>query len=345
MTRFILIFLFCLSLSGVFAQEEEIKHAKTKGYNPNYRVNYFDKMIFQVELNTNNDNFYIQNLSYSKNRNKSFVPNNFLRTKFSFDYKFLGLNFSISPNFLQSEKDPRKGETKILDLGFKFFYTDRLRQEVTFKTIKGFYLEDLDTFEPLEIFSELEIKTIGGKTFFVVNKNFSYRSFESMTERQIKSNGSIIPSISYYFNNLETNQNTGKNFNLKSIKSFDTYFQLGYMHNFILHKKWFATIGVHPGIGLNKSTNYFTNALNEDFTKTSSFNVNYNIDANIAIGYNNKDFFTGLKSTYRNYDYNNKNTTEIKTERTNFGIYFGYRFNETKTMKKAFEYIERKLKI
>lgn len=345
MTKIIFTFLLFFSLSCVFAQDEEIQHAKTKGYNPSYRVNYFEKMIFQVEINSNSDNFYIQNLSYSKNRQRSFVPNDVLKVKFSFDYKFLGLNFSISPNFLQTDKDPRKGETKTLDFSFKFFYTDRLRQEVTYKTIKGFYLEDLKTFEPLETFNDLQISTIGGKTFFIVNKNFSYRSFETMTERQIKSNGSIIPSVSYYFNNLETNQNTGRNINLKNIKSFDTYFQLGYMYNFVLHKKWFATVGVHPGIGLNKSTNYFTNSLNEDFTKTSSINVNYNIDANIAIGYNNKNFFTGVKSSYKNFDYNNKNSTEIKNEKTSFGIYAGYRFNENKHIKKGFEYIERKLKI
>ncbi len=345
MKKTVLTFLFYLSFSCLFAQEEESKHARTKGYNPIYRVNYFEKMIFQVEINSEFDNFYIQNLSYSRNRERSFVPNDVIKTKFSFDYKFLGLNFSISPNFLQSNNDPRRGETKTLDFSFKFFYTDRLRQEVTYKTIKGFYLEDLKTAEPLEIFNDLQIKTIGGKTFFILNKNFSFRSFESMTERQIKSNGSLIPSISYYFNNLETNQNTGKNINLKNIRSFDTYFQFGYMHNFVLHKKWFATIGIHPGIGLNKSTTFFTNSKNEDFTKTSSYNINYNLDANIALGYNNKKFFTGIKTSYKNFDYNNKNSTEIKNEKTSFGIYAGYRFNDNQHIKKGFEYIEKKLKI
>nr|WP_239647604.1 DUF4421 family protein [Flavobacterium psychrophilum] len=119
-----LICLLFLFFSFANAQERDSLYAKKNKYNPEYRVNYFDKMIFQMEINSNSDNFYIQNLSYTKTRQKSLVPNNVLRLKLSFDYKFLGLNFSISPNFLQSNNDPRKGETKTLDFSFKFFYSD-----------------------------------------------------------------------------------------------------------------------------------------------------------------------------------------------------------------------------
>ena len=344
MKKIFVIFFFYKTCSCVQAQEGEVKHALDKGYNPEYRINYFDKMIFQVDLNSDIDNFLIPKLNNTTNEQSSFAPNNIFKIKFSFDYKFLGLYFSVSPDFLPGNNvDPKKGETKTIDFSFKFFYSDQLRQEVVFKKIKGFYLEDPNSDQPIEIFKDLEINTIGGRTFFILNKNFSYRAFESLTERQIKSNGSIIPTISYYFNNLHTNKQDNLTSYLAHIKSFDAFVQIGYMYNFVIYKKWFSTLGVHPGIGLNKSNNYYLDPSNQEESKVSSFSVNYNLDANIAIGYNNKNFFSGLKGQYKNFDYSNNNNAEIINSKISFGIFTGYRFNESRPVKKVFQYVEQRL--
>ena len=93
------------------------------------------------------------------------------KLRLSFDYKFLGLFVSFSPDFF-SNNEATYGKTKTLDLSFKFFYNDRLRQEVDYKVIKGFYLEHPDEFTPIDLFPNLEIKTIGGKTFYILNNNF-----------------------------------------------------------------------------------------------------------------------------------------------------------------------------
>jgi Domain of unknown function (DUF4421) len=340
------IFIFLCGYVAVFAQDSELLHAQEKGYNPEYRLNYFDKMIFQVDVYSNTDNFYIPKLNYTNNENSSFKPKDVIKMRFSFDYKFLGLNFAISPNFIsQNKSDPTKGDTKTLDLSFKFFYSDRLRQEVVYRTIKGFYLENADIKQPVEIFENLEIQTIGGKTFFILNRNFSYRAFESMTERQLKSCGSFVPAISYYYNDLKTNKQNAKETYLKEIESYDAFVQAGYMYNFVLASKWFATVGVHPGIGINTSKNYYENPLTQEISKQCALNVNYNIDINSAIGYNNKSFFSGLRFNYKNLEYNNSNTTEIINSKWSFGVFAGYRFNEVKQIKKAFNYIEKKLGI
>jgi hypothetical protein len=339
------VFIFICGFCTVSAQNLDSIYARRNGYNPEHRINYFDKMIFQVDLNSNIENFYIPKLSYTQAQKNSFVPNDVIKMRFSFDYKFLGLNFAVSPDFIsQNKRDPKKGETNTFDLSFKFFFNDRLRQEVVYKTIKGFYLENSKTKNPIEIFNNLEIQTIGGKTFYILNKNFSYRAFESMTERQIKSNGSFVPSLSYYYNSLKTNKENTNETYLKQIKSYDVFVQAGYMYNFVLATKWFSTIGVHPGIGINESKNYYINPLTQEVKKDISVSVNYNIDVNGAIGYNNKNFFSGLRFNYKNLEYNN-NSTEIINSKLSFGIFTGYRFNEVKPIKKAFNYIERKLGI
>ena len=65
--------------------------------------------------------------------------------------------------------------------------------------------------------------------------------------------------------------------------------------------------------------------------------------SNFAIGYNNKNFFTGVRTNYRNLDFDAR--TEIASTKLSFGIFAGYRFDENKTIKKGFEYIEKHLGI
>jgi hypothetical protein len=343
--KFLLI-LFFLSILSYSQEEGDRKHARKYGYKTKYRINYFNKMILKVDLNSDIDNFYIPRLNYTNFGQNSFIPNEVLKLRFSFDYKFLSLYFSTSPNFLPGNNDdPEKGDTKSLDLSFKFFYSDRLRQEVTYKNIRGFYLRDFILNQPIEVFSDLDITTIGGKTFYIVNNNFSYRAFESQTERQMRNAGSIIPSFSYYYNKLDTNKISDAEINLNQIKSYDAFLQVGYMYNFVLDTKWFATAGVHPGIGVNRSDSFYTKQINNSESITRSTNINYNIDIDAAIGYNNKNFFGGTKFNYKNFEYNNKSSTELINSKTILTFYVGYRFDEVKPVKKAFEFLEDKFGI
>lgn len=97
------IILFCTQI--LFAQEEgEILHAKRHKYDPSYRINYFDKMIFKVDLNSDVDNYTIPNLSKPFGAESRFVPNQKTKLRFSFDYKFLGLFISYSPNFYAKDE-------------------------------------------------------------------------------------------------------------------------------------------------------------------------------------------------------------------------------------------------
>ncbi len=348
MKKGFLIFVLYISFHSLHAQEDEgeIMHAIEKGYNPEYRVNYFNKMILKMEIISDTDNFYIPKLNFTNDAQSSFVPNNVLKTKFSFDYKFVGLFISFSPDFLPGNNvDLSKGKTKTLDLSFKFFYNDRLRQEVVYKKINGFYLANPKSELPIELFGGLEIETIGGKIFYITNNNFSYRAFETLTERQIKSAGSIIPSISYYYNNLITNREDDTEKYLVRIKSYDTVFQIGYMYNYVFSKKWFSTLGLESGLGLNQSNSFFRNPINQELSKTLSFNINLHFDASLALGYNNKNFFSGLKLNYKNIEYNTINNAEIINSKINFGVFVGYRFKEVKPIKKFLEKFEKRIGI
>ncbi|VXC08906.1 conserved hypothetical protein [Flavobacterium sp. 9AF] len=332
-----------LFIQFLYAQDEgELLHAKMHKYDPNYRINYFDKMIFKIDINSDVDNYTIPNLSKPFGNESRFVPNQKTKLRFSFDYKFLGLFVSYSPNFYAKDESIY-GETKTLDLSFKYFYTDRLRQEVDFKITKGFYVESPLQLEPLDIYPQLEIRTIGGKTFYILNNNFSYRAFENMTERQVKNAGSFIPSVGYYFNRLKSKRIDETEKSLIKVYSFDAIFQYGYMHNFILSRKWFATLGAHPGIGLNRSKSYLYEKNIDHETILKSTNMNFNLDLNLSLGYNNKNLFGGIKSNFRDYQYDNSKTAELINSKLYIDFFIGYRFKENKKIKKVFELLEKKI--
>lgn len=342
--RFIIQLMFVLFLNSLFSQENEgeIRHALNHHYDINYRVNYFDKMIFKVDINSDVDNFYIPKLNIYNDAQSNFSPNENLKLRFSFDYKFLGLTYSFSPDFISEDND-KNADTRTLDLSFKFFYSDRWRQEVIFKKITGFVLQNPDNLTSIAVFNDLQINTFGGKTFFITNPNFSYRAYESQTERQIKSAGSFIPSISYYFNNVITNNPNNSDITLQNINSWDVLIQAGYMYNLVIDKKWFSTIGVHPGIGINSSTNYYFNSQdNSEIKSNNPVAYNYNFDFNFSLGYNHKNLFSGLKANYKNFQYDDTLKTEVLSTNFNVGIYVGYRFGEIKPIKKFFEKLEKK---
>ena len=340
-TWIVVLWLLCFGFSLAQEREGEIKHALVHKYNLDYRVNYFDKMIFKVDVNSGIDNFYIPKLNYTNDKRSIFSPDERLRLRFSFDYKFLGISYSFAPDF-KSEINNKRANTKTLDLSFKFFYSDRLRQEVIYKRVKGFSLTNPDNQNPIAIFNDLQINTFGGRTFYLVNNNFSYRAYESQTERQIQSAGSLMPAFSYYLNNLYTNNPNATGEHLERIKSLDFILQLGYMYNYVINKTWFATGGIHPGIGWNDSKNYYKNETVKSVIDNSSI-VNFNFDFNLALGYNQEKFFSGLRANYRNYQYDSKKTGDIMNTKFNTVFFIGYRFNEVKSIKKVFEKIERNI--
>ena len=340
--KFFFIGILILLSTFAFSQNDSIYQEVKQKYDTTYRVDYSNKMICRLNIDSDISNIYIRKVK-EKSENK-FIPNEIFKLRFSFDYKFLGVTVSFSPSFFPGNNDNSiKGNTLILDLGFKFFYSDRLRQEIIYKNVQGYYLVSPDNDQLIEAYPRMKVNTYGGKTFFIVNRNFSYRAYESQTERQMKSVGTFIPSLYYAYNTLETNaENTTKLF-IDKIYSYDLIIQAGYMYNVVLDKKWFATAGFHPGLGYNYSNNFYLNNQNNQELEQKSRGLNFNIDANLALGFNNSNFFSGIKANYRNFNYINDLNTEFINTRIGFDFFIGYRFKESKPIKKVFEKIEEQL--
>lgn len=316
--------------------EKQAEHARLKDYDSTYRVNYFENIIIKVFSKTNTNRFQAQSLDGENQFELEPLGEYLLGV--SFDYKWVALELSWTPNFLFTsvEKELAKSSTNI-STSLNFFYSDQWRQELKYTYIKGFrnnrVTESTSDFD----FSNTVFNLIQGSTFFIANPNFSFRSYYAQTERQLKSAGSFIPRMIYSFAFTQPNlvfDNPVEN-NLDKIRSFDIVTQIGYIHTFVINKKWYATVGFHSGVGYNFSKYIFDNKTEENFDS-----VFFTYESEAAIGYNSYRWFFGLSGNWRNYNNNNNESNQFNRDFGFFSLHIGYRFNDNKPMRKFFGWFE-----
>jgi Domain of unknown function (DUF4421) len=115
--------------------------------------------------------------------------------------------------------------------------------------------------------------------------------------------------------------------------------QLDYYATLVLHKKWYATLGVGAGGGF-----YYTWLL----TRQASGNIESTISdsvvrgfLNTGLGYNGTRFFSGAEFLYFQSFTKQPSNIDMVFTRTAYQIFIGYRFNQPRFLKSNFDKIER----
>ncbi|WP_282122268.1 DUF4421 family protein [Algibacter mikhailovii] len=318
----------------------QAKHAKIKGYDTLFRVNYFENII--VKTTFSSDIREIEYINGTTGNRISLIPISEYKIGASFDYKWIALSASFTPKFLMnSEFNEAAQNSSSLGLSINFFYSDRMRQELSYNQFKGFYTEIERTNEGVKnnmALKDTQYDSFEGSTYFIVNRNFSFRAHYAQTERQLKSAGSIIPRLKYGLSSTDIIFNNDEFINeIDELKNFYVVGQLGYLHTFVYNKKWFATIGVHPGIGYSKTElkYYKRPETNAPFNSLA-----FTLDGELALGYNDYRWFFGTSLNFRNSNYTNNQNDEFNNLSDYFTLYLGYRFNDNKPMRKFFGWFE-----
>lgn len=235
--------------------EKQTEYAEKKGYDPSFRVNYFENIILRTNLTSDVPRIEITNRI--TNETFDIRPAAEYQLGFSADYKWFAIGFGFTPKFLLTSKDQAElDNSKSYTASLNFFFSDRWRQELKYSYFKGFFTEDINA-----DFSKTELQAIEGSTYFILNPNFSFRAHYAQTERQLKSAGSFIPRLNYIFGQMRPNVASNENIDsINRILSLDLIAQIGYMHTFVIKNKWFSTVGLHPGLGYNYSEYEFVNS-------------------------------------------------------------------------------------
>jgi hypothetical protein len=322
--------------------EMQAKHSEQKGYDASFRVNYFENIILRTELSSD-----VTRLQFFSGRTGELLairPVAEYRLGYSLDYKWVAVGFSFTPKFLlntQNIEELNNGES--LGFNINFYYTDQWRQELGYQYYKGFFRDGPQRSTGLGdvLLENTTLKTIQGSTFFIVNPEYSFRAHYIQTERQLKSAGSLIPRLRYSFSALKPNFGNLTNYEeVVQINSLDFTAQIGYLYTFVYERKWFATVGLHPGFGYNYSLNRFSDGSIADKTYNS---LTFALNNEVGLGYNNYRWFFGVAYNWRNYNYANNQKDQFARDFVSFNIYMGYRFNDNKPMRKFFGWFEDNL--
>lgn len=298
----------------------------------NYYETMQNKLNVKFEIDNDIESFEFDDGITSYN----IKPNSSLRTSISANTRFLTIRVGYSPNFLAGQNADEKGETKVFKTNLDIFMKDWM-QTFSFSSVKGYYIDDPNNLSPLGeqeyiILPDLKSLRVGGMTSYKFNKNLSFKAIFNQYAIQRKSAGSFIPTLTYQYLKL-----ADKN-NFQDTRSFDIILNAGYFYTFVISRKWYANLGLSPGLGIefNKITSYIQDS--EDITKSNE--VVFNINTFIGLGYNSKNFFSGV--TLRGYATTRDEESIVKynTVRAIFQLYVGYRFNTPKFVDQSFDWIE-----
>ena len=320
----------------------------TKAQDSTYIQDFSHKINVKLGMDTNVFSYKVTNSTsdsyYQLKANES------VRLTTSFHYKFLGLSIGFSPKFLNDSKDEElKGESDISSIKLRLFIK-RFIQEIEYYKTQGFYVENTADYitdwvkgeDPYLQLNQLRLKRYGGKTSFVWNRNFSFKALLVQNQKQTKSTGSFVPSLSYYYTEL---RNPSGDIVNSDETNFDINLNAGYIHNFVFGKdnNFYASLGLSPGVGLKfaQTTEYNPTG---SALETKATHPNFSFEGRLNLGYNSDKIFTGLQMNATGVTYNKNPETKVEDSNIYFQLFFGYRFGAPKPIARFFDKIYKKKK-
>lgn len=278
--------------------------------------------------------FYVNtsNSLMIKDRNSNLFfklnPNKQNRIGASVSFRSLTVSYSFAPNFLAENQD--NDNSKLFNLNLRTYFGKHWMQTLDLYQEKGFYVENND----INIyFPRFKSFKIGGATSYILNKNFSFRALVSQDEKQVKSVGSFIPRLVYYYTqiNLRTDNDSVDS----KLESFDLAFAPSYYYNFVPTKNLFLSAGVSAGIGLNYSTS----------TDETMVSLLTELNFRGSLTYSINDFYLGTHYNYLILNHNTDRSSYVKDGIPFFQIFLGYRFKAPKKLVYKTDAINKKLKL
>ncbi|MBF4506216.1 DUF4421 family protein [Flavobacterium sp. JLP] len=295
---------------GCFAQKDSLQNPYFKSYDDKVTVSsyYLDTSNnFQIGFTTNGQKNYID-----------LIPNRQEQLGLSLGYKFVDISFGFSPKFFDVNKD--NSDSKLFSFNTRFYHK-KWMQSFTFINQKGFYASEESVQVP---FPRMRTTKIGGTTSYVFNDNFSYKTLVNQNEWQTKSSGSFIPNFSFYYTNLNLN-------NEPNSSNGDFYvFSLApsYFYNFVISDRILIGTGIAFGAGIND--------IDGDVSAL------YQLDLNLKLAYNTDRFFAFASLNTINFIQKESAKDRLNDNISTVKLSIGYRFDPPNKVKEVYEKVNEK---
>lgn len=286
-----------------------------------FKKTYPNKITTRLFLINTSNSLEVQsrqeNFSLNLNANKQD------RLGVSIGFRSVVISLAFSPNFLSENSNNEN--SKLFNLNFRNYF-GRWMQTLDLYKEKGFFIEEDGTSLYLPKTTSLKI---GGGTSYIFNENFSFRAIVSQDERQLKSAGSFIPRVVYYYSEIDL---VFDNVDSK-LKSFDIAFAPSYYYNFVPTKNVLISAGASAGLGFN-----YSQSESESLTSLLT-----EISFRSSVTYDRDNLYFGAHYSYLILNHNSDRNTYIKDSIPYFEIFLGYRFNAPKSLLRATDKINNSL--
>ncbi|HSH67594.1 MAG TPA: DUF4421 family protein, partial [Bacteroidia bacterium] len=231
----------------------------------------------------------------------------------------------------------QKGETHYHDTQFNI-YSPRVTCDIFYQNYKSFYIRnslsypDYTGITRYAVRSDINAVSFGVSSYYVFNsKKFSYRSAFAYTEVQKKSSGSFLAGTYFFLFNVKGDSTlVGFPFrplfdSLSFIKNatVQTYgINIGYIHTFIFWKRFYTTISLVQGLGLEQTLYKNTEALSYSSPLKGAAKIN----CRYAFGYNLGRFYIGTMGILDYLFFTSKSNTTFNFNTGKITAFIGYRF-------------------
>lgn len=341
--RYLLIIPLFLISTSLFSQKEYLDSISRAQYIERFPDYFFVWPVFRQRASS----FVLQNAS-NTNSNLTFSPNIRFHTGLGFYLFEIGFQFIVAiPR--PSSSIAEYGESNSFDIQASLVgknWDVELFQE----DYKGYYLEDSQVPIPSGI-PKLQRRDIATSNrgisalFFTNKRKYSVRAIYNFYERQLRSAGSPLVSVSYNHFTLGADSLVYNQYHQKTLDTQGGFDHMqyqtiavsgGYGYNLVLHKNWFIGSNVAVGPVLQ----FFEYSKLSDHK--SQVDVRPYINWRITGGLNSERFFAGITYTYQSVEIDYENV-HLSSRNGTFRLVFGYRFREVGILKKrASEFIKPK---
>lgn len=295
---------------GCFAQNDSLQNSYFKSYN--------DKVTASTYYLDTSNNFQIGFTVEGQKKYIDLNPNRKEQLGLSLSYKFIDISFGFAPKFFDVNKD--NSDSKLFNFNTRFYYK-KWMQSFTFINQKGFYAGDSGVTID---FPRMRTTKIGGTTSYIFNDKFSYKTLVNQNEWQTKSSGSFIPIFSFYYTNLNLNNNADSS-------NGDIYvFSLApsYFYNFVISDRVLIGTGIAFGAGINDVD--------------GDVSALYQLDLNLKLAYNRDRFFAYASLNTLNFLQNDAAEARLNDNISTLKFSIGYRFNPPNKVKEVYEKVNEK---
>ncbi len=261
-------------------------------------------------------------------------PNGTGSLGFGFNYKWLGLGFSVG---LPASKKSigQKGETGRFDLQVSYF-GERLAADGFIQQYKGYYMANPSDFIPWDhpnypVARDLWVFSFGGSMHYIFNsEKLSIKAAYLRNQIQKMNAGSFALGMFLYQDRVGSEQGfvppelpvlLQQSVDLKEFDAITAGISPGYIYTFVLQGNFFLNLTVFPGIGYRR---FDLKTLDGHHRTIHTLGVQ--LLARSSIGYEFKHFYMGLTMSVilRNFSYT---VSEINMGTGQVSLTFGKRFD------------------